>query len=83
MYGDNCTIYHQVTLGGTGKDKYKRHPTLKNNVMVGTGARILGPIIIGNNVKVGASAVVLNDIEDNVTVVGIPAKVIKTNFKNI
>ena len=79
MYGDDCTIYHQVTLGGTGKDKYKRHPTLGNNVMVGTGARVLGPITIGNNVKIGASAVVLKDIEDNVTVVGIPPRVVKNN----
>lgn len=75
--GDDCTIYHQVTLGGTGKEKKKRHPTLGNNVMVGTGARVLGPIYIGNNVKVGASAVVLKDVEDNTTVVGIPAKPIK------
>ena len=79
MYGNDCTIYHQVTLGGTGKDKYKRHPTLGNTVMVGTGARVLGPINIGNNVKIGASAVVLKDIEDNVTVVGIPARVVKVN----
>ena len=79
MYGNDCTIYHQVTLGGTGKDKNKRHPTLGDNVMVGTGARVLGPISIGNNVKIGASAVVLKDVQDNVTVVGIPAKVVKTN----
>ena len=78
--GNDCTIYHQVTLGGTGKDKYKRHPTLGNNVMVGTGARVLGPINIGNNVKIGASAVVLKDVEDNVTVVGIPAKIKKSTY---
>ena len=71
--GDDCTIYHQVTLGGTGKDKLKRHPTIGNNVMIGAGAKLLGPIIIGNNVKVGAGAVVLKNIEDNVTVVGVPA----------
>ncbi len=75
--GDDCTIYHSVTLGGTGKDKVKRHPTLANNVMVGCGAKILGPIHIGNNVKIGAMSVVLKDVEDNVTVVGIPSKVVK------
>ena len=78
-YGDDCTIYHQVTLGGTGKDRFKRHPTLGNNVMVGTGAKVLGPIYIGNNVKIGANAVILEDIYDNATVVGIPGKVIKYN----
>ncbi len=72
--GDNCTIYHNSTLGGTGKDKYKRHPDLGNNVMVGSGAKVLGPIKIGNNVKVGANSVVLKNIPDNVTVVGIPRK---------
>ena len=72
--GDNCTIYHNSTLGGTGKDKYKRHPDLGNNVMVGSGAKVLGPIKIGNNVKIGANSVVLNDVPDNTTVVGIPGK---------
>ena len=70
--GDDCTIYHQVTLGGTGKDVLKRHPTIGNNVVVGAGAKILGPIEIGDNVKIGAGAVVLKNIEDNVTVVGVP-----------
>lgn len=70
--GNNCTIYHGVTLGGTGKDILKRHPTVGNNVIIGAGAKILGPIIIGNNVKVGAGAVVLKNIEDNSTVVGVP-----------
>ena len=70
--GDNCTIYHNSTLGGTGKDKYKRHPDLGNNVMVGSGAKVLGPIKIGNNVKIGANCVVLENIPSNVTVVGIP-----------
>lgn len=74
--GDNCTIYHGVTLGGTGKDKYKRHPDLGNNVIVGCGAKILGPIKIGNNVKIGANAVVLKKIPDNSTVVGIPGKIV-------
>lgn len=72
--GNDCTIYHNSTLGGTGKDKNKRHPDLGNNVMVGSGAKILGPIKIGNNVKIGANAVVLKSVPDNVTVVGIPAK---------
>ena len=72
--GNNCTIYHGVTLGGTGKDKYKRHPDLGNNVVVGCGAKVLGPIKIGNNVKIGANSVVLKDIENNSTVVGIPGK---------
>ena len=70
--GDDCIIYHQVTLGGTGKDKYKRHPTVGNNVMIGAGAKVLGPINIGNNVKIGAGAVVLKSVEDDVTVVGVP-----------
>ena len=76
--GDDCTIYHQVTLGGTGKDKFKRHPTVGNNVMIGAGAKLLGPIKIGNNVKIGAGAVVLKSTEDDVTVVGVPGdRVIK------
>lgn len=72
--GNNCTIYHNATLGGTGKDKIKRHPDLGNNVMVGCGAKVLGPIKIGNNVKIGANAVVLNDVESNITIVGVPGK---------
>ena len=73
--GDNCTIYHNSTLGGTGKDKGKRHPDLGNNVMVGSGAKVLGPIKIGNNVKIGANSVVLKDVPSNSTVVGIPGKI--------
>lgn len=69
--GNDCTIYQGVTLGGTGKEKGKRHPTIKNNVMIGAGAKVLGNIIIGNNVKIGANTVVLNDIKDNTTVVGV------------
>lgn len=69
--GDDCTIYHGATLGGTGKDKFKRHPDLGNNVMVGSGAKVLGPIKIGNNVKIGANSVVLKDVPNNVTVVGV------------
>ena len=67
--GNDCTIYHNSTLGGTGKDKYKRHPDLGNNVMVGAGSKVLGPIKIGNNVKIGANATVLTDIPDYTTVV--------------
>ena len=74
--GNDCTIYHGVTLGGTGKDKKKRHPDIGDNVMIGCGAKVLGPIKIGDNVKIGANAVVLKDIEKNNTVVGVPAKVI-------
>lgn len=70
--GDDCTIYHQVTLGGTGKDVLKRHPTVGNNVIIGAGSKLLGPIIIGDNVKVGAGAVVLKNVESNTTVVGVP-----------
>ncbi|MBP1889298.1 serine O-acetyltransferase [Clostridium moniliforme] len=75
--GDNVTIYHGVTLGGTGKDKGKRHPTVGNNVIIGAGSKVLGPIYIGDNVKIGANSVVLKDINNNSTAVGIPAKVIK------
>ena len=73
--GDNCTIYQGVTLGGTGKDVGKRHPTLGDNVLVGAGAKVLGPFKIGNNSKIAANAVVLEEIPDNCTAVGIPAKV--------
>ena len=76
IIGDNCTIYHGVTLGGTGKDKTKRHPTLKDSVMVGCGSKVLGNITIGDNVKIGANSVVLHNIENNCTVVGIPGKII-------
>lgn len=81
--GDDCTIYQGVTLGGTGKDKGKRHPTLGNNVMVGSGAKVLGPIKIGNNVRIAAGAVVLTDIPDNCTAVGIPAKVVRRNGEKV
>ena len=75
--GNDCTIYQGVTLGGTGKDLGKRHPTLGNNVMVGAGAKVLGPMTIGDNSKVAANAVVLAEIPENSTAVGIPAKVVK------
>ena len=76
--GNDCTIYHGATLGGTGKDINKRHPTIGNNVMVGAGAKILGPIKIASNIKIGAGAVVLKEcLDENVTLVGMPARVIK------
>jgi len=74
VIGDGCTIYHHSTLGGTGKDLIKRHPTIGNNVMVGCGSKILGPINIGDNVKIGAGAIVLKDVEEGKTVVGIYKK---------
>lgn len=76
VVGDNCTIYQGVTLGGTGKDVGKRHPTIGNNVMIGSGAKVLGPFTVGNNVKIAAGAVVLNAIPDGATAVGVPARVI-------
>lgn len=79
--GDNCLIYQGVTLGGTGKDHGKRHPTLGDNVLVGAGARVLGPFKVGNNVKIAAGAVVLNAIPDNCTAVGVPARVVRMNGK--
>ena len=75
--GDNCTLYQGVTLGGTGKDTGKRHPTLGNNVMVGAGAKVLGPFRIGDNSKIAAGAVVLSEIPANSTAVGIPARVVR------
>ena len=72
--GDDVLLYHGVTLGGTGKDKGKRHPTLGNNVVIGAGAKVLGPIYIGSNSKVGANSVVLKDVPEGATAVGIPAK---------
>ncbi len=75
--GDNCTLYQNVTLGGTGKDTGKRHPTLGNNVMVGAGARVLGPMKIGDNSKIAANAVVLEEVPPNCTAVGVPARVVK------
>ena len=75
--GENVTLYQGVTLGGTGKEKGKRHPTLGNNVIVGTGTKILGPITIGNNVTIGANSVVLKSIPDNSTVVGVPGRITK------
>jgi serine O-acetyltransferase len=81
--GNNCLIYQGVTLGGTGKEKHKRHPTLGDNVMVGAGARVLGPFTVGNNVKIAANAVVLEAIPDNCTAVGVPAKIVRRNGEKI
>lgn len=77
VVGDNCTIYQGVTLGGTGKDKGKRHPTIGSNVTIGSGAKILGPFTVGDNSKVAANAVVLNEIPPNSTCVGVPAHIVK------
>jgi len=76
--GDDVTIYHGVTLGGTSWSQGKRHPTLKNGVVVGTGAKVLGPITLGENVKVGANSVVIKNVPQHKTVVGIPAKIVQT-----
>ena len=75
--GDDVTIYQGVTLGGTGKDTGKRHPTVGNGVMIGSGAKVLGPIKLGDNVKIAAGSVVLRDIPPNCTAVGVPARVVK------
>jgi serine O-acetyltransferase len=81
IIGDDCTLYHGVTLGGTTWKKGKRHPTLKDNVIIGAGAKVLGPITLGNNSKVGSNAVVVTDIPNDSTAVGIPAKIIKSGEK--
>lgn len=81
--GDNCTIYQGVTLGGTGKDVGKRHPTLGNDVMVGAGAKVLGPVTIGDNSKIASGAVVLCDIPEHSTAVGIPAKVVRQKGERV
>lgn len=75
--GDNCTLYQNVTLGGTGKDQGKRHPTLGNNVLVGAGAKVLGPFTVGDNARVAAGAVVLDAVPPNATAVGVPARVVR------
>jgi len=81
--GDNCTIYHGVTLGGTGKERGKRHPTIGNNVLISAGAKILGPFKVGDNSKVGANAVVLCEVEPNTTVVGVPGRAVKRGESKI
>lgn len=77
--GDYCLLYQGVTLGGTGKEQGKRHPTLGNNVMVGAGAKVLGSFKIGNNVRIAANAVVLEPIPDNCTAAGVPARIVRNN----
>lgn len=79
---NNIIIYQGVTLGGTGKNTGKRHPTILDNVIIGAGAKVLGPITIGKNVKIGANAVVLNDVEENKTIVGIPGKIVEKKSNN-
>ncbi|MEG1426165.1 MAG: serine O-acetyltransferase EpsC [Oscillospiraceae bacterium] len=77
--GDHCTLYQNVTLGGTGKEQGKRHPTLGNNVLVGAGAKILGPFKVGDNARVAAGAVVLDEVPPNATAVGVPARIVRLN----
>ncbi|MDT8387016.1 MAG: serine O-acetyltransferase [Thiogranum sp.] len=74
--GDDCTLYHGVTLGGTSWDKGKRHPTLGRNVVIGAGAKVLGPVIIGDDVRIGSNAVVLKDVHAGATVVGVPGRIV-------
>lgn len=77
--GDDCTLYHGVTLGGTSWEKGKRHPTLKNNVVVGAGAKVLGPIVLGEGVRIGSNAVVVKDVAPGSTVVGVPGRVVSAS----
>jgi len=82
--GENCILFHNVTLGGTGKHIGKRHPTIGNNVLIGTGATLLGPITVGNNVKIGAhSFVIMHNIPSNCTVVDDPGRIVKLNGKKV
>lgn len=77
VIGDDCTLYHGVTLGGTSWNKGKRHPTLEQGVVIGAGAKVLGPIIIGKGAKIGSNAVVVKDVPENATAVGIPARILE------
>ncbi|AEF93090.1 serine O-acetyltransferase [Desulfotomaculum nigrificans CO-1-SRB] len=81
--GDNVTIYQGVTLGGTGKEKGKRHPTIGNNVVIGSGAKVLGPFTVGDNVKIGAGSVVLKPVPSNCTVVGVPGRIVVRDGQKI
>ena len=81
--GDDCLIYHGVTLGGTGKDSGKRHPTIGNNVLIGTGAKVLGPFTVGDNSRIAANSVVLGEVPPDSTAVGIPAKVVRVSGQKI
>ncbi len=82
--GDDCVLFHNVTLGGTGKHKGKRHPTIGHNVMIGTGAILLGPVTVGNNVKIGANTFILmRDVPDNTTVAGTPGRIVKMKGQDV
>jgi len=81
IIGDDCTLFQGITLGGTGKEKGKRHPTLKNGVVIGAGAKILGNIVIGNGVRIGAGSVVVRQVPDNCTVVGVPGRIVARREK--
>lgn len=83
IIGDNVTLYQGVTLGGTGKEHGKRHPTVGNNVMISAGAKVLGSFTIGDNSKIGAGSVVLNEVPPNSTVVGVPGRVVKRNNQTL
>jgi serine O-acetyltransferase len=83
VIGDDVTLYQNVTLGGTGKERGKRHPTLRNNVVVGVGAKVLGNVTIGENSRVGGGSVVLNDVPDNSTIVGVPGHIIFRDGKRV
>ena len=81
--GDDVLLYQGVTLGGTGKDKGKRHPTIGNNVMVGCGAKVLGPFTVGDNARIASNAVVLKEVPPNSTAVGVPAKIVRVDGKKV
>ncbi len=83
IIGDDCLLYQGVTLGGSGKEKGKRHPTLGNNVLVGAGAKVLGSFTVGDNARIAANAVVLNEIPANATAVGVPAKVVRVKGEKV
>ncbi len=83
IVGDDVTLYQGVTLGGTGKDQGKRHPTIGNDVMIASGAKILGPFKIGDHSKIGAGSVVLKEVPDHCTVVGVPGRIVKQNYKKV
>ncbi len=83
VIGDDCLIYQGVTLGGTGKHTGKRHPTIGNNVMISTGAKVLGPFKVGDNSRIAAGAVVLDEVPENCTVVGVPARVVRKDGRKI
>ena len=81
--GDDCLLYQGVTLGGTGKDVGKRHPTLGNNIMVGAGAKVLGPFKVGDNARIAANSVVLREVPENATVVGVPGRIVRISGEKL